>query len=349
MTTHMATITHSANDEQQTLDATACLLTGSQRAAVATIALQGRDSQAALQHFFTANSSRPFYANELRYGQWCSASSQAEHVVVVQVDDTADNACDIAALTAGRKWEIHCHGGALAADRILSDLASIQVSVVEPRVFAAAQQSCLLLRETDDVIGRTLTVRTARHALQQRKHGLNEFVTHALRRPLLDDWEAIRSEAKRIQRFRNFGLHLTQPWRIVLAGLPNVGKSSLMNALVGFERSITYDLPGTTRDVVTCDGAIDGWPVLFSDTAGIREQASDDIEQQGIERAKAAIAQADLVVMVHDATMPNEPFPVPLPADKRCLTVINKIDRVAETPLNVEPDTLFTSTVSGVA
>ncbi len=119
-----------------------------------------------------------------------------------------------------------------------------------------------------------------------------------------------------------------------------------MNALVGFNRSITYDLPGTTRDVVSCDGAIDGWPVLFSDTAGIRDQTSDAIEQQGIERAKAAITQADLVVMVHDATMPDEPFPVPLPADKRRITVVNKIDR-AEQPLKVEPGTLLTSTVTG--
>ena len=73
-----------------------------------------------------------------------------------------------------------------------------------------------------------------------------------------------------------------QPWRVVLAGRPNVGKSSLMNALVGFQRAIVCDLPGTTRDVVTATTAIDGWPIQLADTAGLRE-TRDEIESAGVD------------------------------------------------------------------
>ncbi len=77
----------------------------------------------------------------------------------------------------------------MAADRILSDLASIHVSVVEQHAFAVMQQPRLWLRETNEVISRALTVRTARFAFQQLTHGLNDFVSRALERPLLDDWK----------------------------------------------------------------------------------------------------------------------------------------------------------------
>ena len=73
----------------------------------------------------------------------------------------------------------------------------------------------------------------------------------------------------------------------MLAGRPNVGKSSLTNALLGYTRSIVFDQPGTTRDVVTATTAIDGWPIEFSDTAGLRE-GSEPLEAAGIERAASA-------------------------------------------------------------
>jgi tRNA modification GTPase len=99
------------------------------------------------------------------------------------------------------------------------------------------------------------------------------------------------------------GLHLVNPWSVVLAGRPNVGKSSLINALLGYERAIVFDTPGTTRDIVTATTACAGWPVTLSDTAGWREEAGE-LESQGIAAAKAAAGRADLVLIVVDRSQP---------------------------------------------
>jgi tRNA modification GTPase len=99
------------------------------------------------------------------------------------------------------------------------------------------------------------------------------------------------------------GLHLVHPWQVVVAGRPNVGKSSLINAIAGYQRAIVHDLPGTTRDIVGIQTALDGWAVEIFDTAGLRA-ASESIERAGIELAEAKIAAADLVVLVFDSSAP---------------------------------------------
>src|SRR5205823_6640829 len=83
----------------------------------------------------------------------------------------------------------------------------------------------------------------------------------------------------------------------------NVGKSSLINALAGYQRSIVAPTPGTTRDVVRVPVALDGWPVELLDTAGLRGDAPA-LEAAGIEQAREQAASADLCVWVLDATVP---------------------------------------------
>jgi tRNA modification GTPase len=118
------------------------------------------------------------------------------------------------------------------------------------------------------------------------------------------------------------GRHLTTPWRVVVAGAPNVGKSSLVNALAGYQRSVVAPTPGTTRDVVTTLLAIEGWPVELSDTAGLRGDAAS-LEQLGIDRAQAAAGRADLCLWVLDGSV----APVwPSVESQRLRLVINKVD-----------------------
>ena len=83
---------------------------------------------------------------------------------------------------------------------------------------------------------------------------------------------------------------------MVVAGAPNVGKSSLVNALAGFQRSVVSEIAGTTRDVVSVQLAFDGWPVELTDTAGLRE--AEGLEAEGVARANRALAEADLVLWV---------------------------------------------------
>lgn len=91
--------------------------------------------------------------------------------------------------------------------------------------------------------------------------------------------------------------------RVVLAGRPNAGKSTLLNALVGGERAIVTDVPGTTRDTLSESIAIDGVRIVLTDTAGLRE-TDDPVERIGVARARQAMEQADVLALVLDASEP---------------------------------------------
>lgn len=117
----------------------------------------------------------------------------------------------------------------------------------------------------------------------------------------LNDLEALTKQALTIA---GQGVRLNEGARIVLAGQPNAGKSSLLNALAGSERAIVTNIPGTTRDVLTINIEIGGIPVTITDTAGIRDRPSDEIEAIGIERALNELKQADLVLLMIDSSKP---------------------------------------------
>jgi tRNA modification GTPase len=121
--------------------------------------------------------------------------------------------------------------------------------------------------------------------------------------------------------------------RIVLAGAPNVGKSSLLNQLVQEDAAIVTEIPGTTRDTIQRTIAIAGIPVHIIDTAGLRE-TSDIVEQKGIERTHAAIKNADMVLRLIDSSQhqsaATDSAQNYIPAGKPQITVFNKIDLTRE-------------------
>ncbi|MCA2441994.1 MULTISPECIES: tRNA modification GTPase, partial [Vibrio] len=123
---------------------------------------------------------------------------------------------------------------------------------------------------------------------------------------IIDNLDAVRKEA-------NQGAIMREGMKVVIAGRPNAGKSSLLNALSGKESAIVTDIAGTTRDVLREHIHIDGMPLHIIDTAGLRD-ASDEVEKIGIERAWDEIAQADRVLFMvdgttTDATDPKEIWP----------------------------------------
>jgi len=118
--------------------------------------------------------------------------------------------------------------------------------------------------------------------------------------------EAIARDVAAVLGRARQGALLREGMQIVLAGQPNVGKSSLLNALAGAELAIVTPIPGTTRDKVSETIQIDGVPVHVIDTAGLRE-AGDEVERIGIARSWDAIERADAVLFLHDLTRRGEP------------------------------------------
>ncbi|WP_437185986.1 GTPase [Planctomicrobium sp. SH668] len=256
----------------------ACQLTPIGRGAVAVIGLRG-DLQRVNSEFRPVNGIGLEFQklDRICYGYW--GSDPQEDVVAVRKSDSV--------------VEIHCHGGMAAVDRILGDVQRLGGKIVEPQEWmpgSAIDVECL------EALTRATTERTAHHLLEQASllpELFNQLESQSIpeRTPLIET----------MLSWSSFGRHFTTPWKVVLCGRPNVGKSSLINALVGYTRSVVYDMPGTTRDVVAVESAFDGWPVELSDTAGLR-QIEGNLEAAGIAKAQLRISEADLVVVVLDAT-----------------------------------------------
>jgi len=123
---------------------------------------------------------------------------------------------------------------------------------------------------------------------------------------------------------------------VVLAGKPNAGKSSLLNALAGFEAAIVTDIAGTTRDVLRERIQLDGMPLHIIDTAGLRD-SDNPVEQEGIRRAHAEIRKANLILLLIDANdLDAEAIHQTLPDNIPVTEVYNKIDLLGREPEMIE-------------
>ena len=149
-------------------------------------------------------------------------------------------------------------------------------------------------------------------------------------REIIDQLDLVSSEAKQ-------GSILREGMKVVIAGRPNAGKSSLLNALAGREAAIVTDIAGTTRDVLREHIHIDGMPLHIIDTAGLRE-ATDEVERIGISRAWTEIEQADRIILMLDSSDPDSQniekvrseFLSKLPNNMSVTIVRNKVDLSGE-------------------
>ena len=153
--------------------------------------------------------------------------------------------------------------------------------------------------------------------------------------------DGLRSELDTLLQQARQGMILREGLHVVLAGQPNVGKSSLLNALAGDDIAIVTPIAGTTRDKVVQQIHIDGIPLHIIDTAGLRD-TDDTVENIGIERSWAEIAKADVIVHLQDARAPRDPLDSDiaerLPAGTPVLNVLNKIDLLpSEAQKSLEP------------
>ncbi len=160
--------------------------------------------------------------------------------------------------------------------------------------------------------------------------------------------ESIKAALAAVQERSRQGARLRAGFTVVLAGRPNVGKSSLLNLLAGEEAAIVTAVPGTTRDAVERSIMIDGMVVNVIDTAGLRE-TTDQVEAIGIARTRREIARADLVLHVVEAgcALPEDRAAAAgIPAAIPRLTIHNKIDMTGETA-GVDGDSVRLSALSG--
>jgi tRNA modification GTPase len=285
------------NDTMIITPLTAAVLTSVGRGAVATIRVAGDLSQlenVAVPLFRAANG-RSLTQQELRrsaFGHW--GREDVEEIVVCRLTDGI--------------LELHCHGGDAAVRRILNDLRCAGCAVVSWQSQSAARGESFDA-ECLDALSRATTWRTAQLLLEQ-SNGLLREAFQNLARPLAPSPQHSDTQSEKLWRLNallawsNFGLHLTRPWSVVLTGRPNVGKSSLINRLLGYERAIVFDQPGTTRDVVTGETALDGWPMLLADTAGLRD-TTEELEAAGIALSRARLSTADLKIVLIDLSEPS--------------------------------------------
>ena len=309
-----------------------CVLTATGRSAIAVVAVSGPSAVDLVDRRFQAANGRALADQpvaRMLYGHWGSAAG--EDVVIC--------------LRSRQEVEVHCHGGGQSVARVLKYLVSAGCLQVDWHQWIAERTDRTLQAEAQVALFAAMTQRTAAILLMQF-HGALHRELEAIRARLdVGDCQAAAQSVEELLGWSQFGLHLTQPWRVVIVGPPNVGKSSLINALVGYERAIVFDQPGTTRDVVSATTALDGWPVVLSDTAGL-QPTMDDVEASGIALTQEKLRQADLTVWLRDATelqsqleasrqesISGQADGMALPLDlQRTLVVVNKIDLIGSPP-----------------
>jgi len=268
---------------------TARLLTGTGRSAIATIQISGDlgalDCPSLLFRAANGKLVNQLSLNALCFGVW---GEPGEDVVVCR--------------TADDTLEITCHGGTAAVARVLGDVAERGFAEESGKRQPAEASEADTFTPIQTALMHARTQRTAEILLEQASGVWQQFLLS------LNDIRHSQAQLSIQQAlsWSEFGRHLVEPWNVVLCGRPNVGKSSLMNALAGFTRSIVSEQAGTTRDRVTLETAIDGWPVCITDTAGVRV-TEDPIELEGVQQTLSAMAAADLVVVVLDGSEPLQP------------------------------------------
>lgn len=253
--------------------------------------------------------------------------------------------------------EFHGHGGVLVTQRVLDRWLACGARAADPgeftqRAFLGGKmdltqaeavmdlihaQSTLALRAANEQLGGAIGREAA--AMQQEIIPVlahieafidfpEEDISPETGADLLRRIEGVVVKANKLIATSEQGRILRHGARTVISGAPNVGKSSLLNVMLGFERAIVSPTAGTTRDTIEEIIQVHGIPLRLVDTAGLRE-AGDDIERVGIQRTERELERADLVIEVVDGSLPPSPgnrLHLPPELARRRVLILNKSD-----------------------
>jgi len=281
------------------------VLTPPGRGGIKVVRCVGPDAEAALAKCFRpAQLPRP---SRLAYGHIIDADGRPIDEVILH--------------NAGTAFEVNCHGGPAAVRAVCERLAAAGLREVDGDRLMQLEGLPRIVRDARRALRRAFTPLAARILLDQLGGALAAAIESLRQAPSTVAIDVL------LDRWRTCGRFLADPPRIVIAGRPNSGKSTLLNRLVGAERAITSAAPGTTRDYVEAEAALEGAPAVLVDTAGLRKPGGE-IERQGIARAREELARAAVVIYLIDAAEGANPEDDATlqSLGGRALVVLSKID-----------------------
>lgn len=336
-------------------DTIAAISTAIGESGVSIIKISGEKSKEITSRIFKLKNGRNFMDMKpwtLGYG----------HIIDPETEDHIDEVIvsyfrGPRSFTAEDVVEINCHGGRVPSERVLSTLFLAGARPAEPGEFTkrAFLNGRLDLSQAEAVIDiinskTELSMKAAISQSEGKLSGEIREVRNALLNILAfievtvdfpeEDLEFTTGEevtgkldgiiqrVDRLLRTAEEGKIIRDGLKVVIIGKPNVGKSSLLNALLMENRAIVTDVPGTTRDVIEEYLNIDGIPVILTDTAGIRD-TQDVVERIGVDRSKEKLEQADLVVLLLDKSRPLDQEDLDILdfiGDRKRITLLNKTD-----------------------
>jgi len=306
-------------------------LTPEGRSAIATLVVAGRQAMAVVEQHFRPLSKMALADYPLQriiFGKWLHQNGTFEELVIARTDVAT--------------FEIHCHGGVSAVAAVaesLEDAGVIRRSWQQwelSQTEATAAAEVPYWKRAEMLLPQTTTALATKLVMQHANGEIEKLLFEIHKLKAAGKYTEVSSLVSPYRHASQLGRHLIEPWKVVIAGKPNAGKSSLLNQWVGYDRAIVNQQAGTTRDLLRAQTVVHGWPIEFVDTAGLR-QGDDAIEVAGIERAQEELLSADLVIWLHDLTTGLEIPEIQLLTQQTVLVVGNKSDLARENSLWSHP------------
>ena len=342
-------------------DTIAAIATPPGEGAIAMVRISGPDAMAIVSRIFKASGRAPT-SRRATFGSIHDGGEVLDQVLLTVFQAPAS-------FTGEHMAEITCHGGILLAARILETVLRSGARAADPgefsqRAFFNGKIDLTRAEAIMDIIRARTTPALRAAALQLEGRLGNEIL--ALRAAVLEvvahleAWidfpeedidpatgdlllSKINATLKRTEELlatADEGRVLREGVRVAIVGLPNAGKSSLLNRLLGMDRAIVSEIPGTTRDTIEESACLRGILFRLTDTAGLRD-TTDPIEREGVARSGRAMESADLVLRLYDASTEAPPS-----LHERELLVANKCDLLPPDS-KIPPGTIPISSLTG--